>query len=463
MHVSRRLSAPATASQFPVRRTVRTLPAATPAVPGDTAMSKTRISVLIALVIVVGGGLWFYKRAEASGQPNFRYGSVERTDIQSTVSATGALDPVRTVQVGTQVSGQISAIYVDFNDKVKKGQLIARIDPVLQEQAVAEAGASLERAQAQFQQAKSEYDRNKELFDAKIVTATEFSAIEATYAVAKSNVTSAQISLNRARQNLDYTSIYAPIDGVVVSRDVDVGQTVAASMSTPQLFLIANDLSQMQILASVDESDIGRIHNGQDVSFTVSAFQNRTFHGTVEQVRLQSATTENVVNYTAVVSVQNDDGRLMPGMTATVKFVTDTATDVLAVPNTALRFQPTPEMLAGTEAVRTDSVVGGQRPAGAPGAPGAASGRGGQGGPPGMMRRNGGGRDSTATLWTVKGGKLAAVRVRTGLSDGQRTQVTGPGLQAGMQVVIGTSSGTAAEAAANPFQQQQQRRGPGGF
>ncbi|MHB1223893.1 MAG: efflux RND transporter periplasmic adaptor subunit, partial [Gemmatimonadaceae bacterium] len=379
-------------------------------------MSKTRITILIALVTVVGGGLWFYQRAEAGGQPNFRYGTVERTDIQSTVSATGALNAVRTVQVGTQVSGQISAIYVDFNDKVKKGQLIARIDPVLQEQAVAEAGAALERAQAQFQQAKSEYDRNKELYDAKIVTATEFSAIEATHAVAKSNVTSAQISLNRAKQNLDYTSIYAPIDGVVVSRDVDVGQTVAASMSTPQLFLIANDLSQMQILASVDESDIGRIHNGQDVSFTVSSFPDRTFHGTVEQVRLQSATTENVVNYTAVVRVQNPDGRLMPGMTATVKFVTDTADGVLAVPNTALRFQPTPEMLAGgTTAVRTDSVTRGARPAGngaaaGPRGNGAAAGAGGPGGADGMMRRAGG-RDSTATLWTVKGGKLTAIRV----------------------------------------------------
>ncbi len=431
-------------------------------------MSKTRISALIVLVIVVGGGLWFYKRAEAGGQPNFRYGAVERGDIQSTVSATGALSAVRTVQVGTQVSGQISAIYVDFNDKVKKGQLIARIDPVLQQQAVAEAAAALERSQAQFQQARSDYERNKELYDAKIVTATEFSAIEASYAVAKSNVTSAQISLDRAKQNLDYTSIYAPIDGVVVSRDVDVGQTVAASMSTPQLFLIANDLSQMQILASVDESDIGRIHPGQDVSFTVSAFQNRTFHGKVEQVRLQSATTENVVNYTAVVSVENEDGRLMPGMTATVRFVTDTANDVLTVPNTALRFQPTPEMLAGAEGVRTDSVATAARPAGGngmlagAGRPTATGASGGQGGPPGMMRRNGG-ASPMATIWTVKGGKLVALQVRTGLSDGQRTQVMGPELQAGMQIVIGTSTGAATGGAANPFQQSQQRRGPGGF
>ncbi len=438
-------------------------------------MNKTRISVLIALVIVIGGGLWFYKRAEASGQPNFRYASVERADIQSTVSATGALDAVRTVQVGTQVSGQISAIYVDFNDKVKKGQLIARIDPVLQQQAVAEAAAGLERSQAQFQQAKSDYERNKELFDAKIVTATEFSSIEASYAVSKSNVKSAQISLDRAKQNLDYTSIYAPIDGVVVSRDVDVGQTVAASMSTPQLFLIANDLSQMQILASIDESDIGRIHPDQNVSFTVSAFQNRTFNGKVEQVRLQSAITQNVVNYTAVVAVQNDDGKLMPGMTATVKFVTDTANGVLSVPNSALRFQPTPEMLVGAEGVRTDSVASGARPAvngsgapaGAAGAPartaGAPSGQGGQGGPPAGMRRTGGG-SSMGTIWTVKGGKLAALQVRTGLTDGQRTQVMGPDLQAGMQIVIGTSIGTAAGAAANPFQQQpQQGRRGGGF
>ena len=169
-------------------------------------MSKSRITLLVVIATVVIGGLWFYKRAEAHGQPDFRFATVERADISSTVSATGALSAVRAVQVGTQVSGQVAAIYVDFNDHVKKGQLVARIDPTLQEQAVAEAQASLERSQAQFQQAKAEYERNQELFDAKIVTASEFSSIQANYAVAKSNVTSAQINLGKARQNLAYTS-----------------------------------------------------------------------------------------------------------------------------------------------------------------------------------------------------------------------------------------------------------------
>lgn len=446
-------------------------------------MSKTRISILVTLIVVIGGGLWFYKRADASDKPSFRYGSVERTDIESTVTATGALNAVRTVQVGTQVSGQISAIYVDFNDRVKKGQLIARIDPVLQQQAVAEAAASLERSQAQFQQAKADYERNKELFDAKIVTASEFSAIQASYAVARTNVTSAEISLNRAKQNLAYTDIYAPIDGVVVSRDVDVGQTVAASMSTPQLFLIANDLSQMQILASVDESDIGRIHEGQDVSFTVSSYQNQTFKGKVEQVRLQSKATDNVVNYTVVVTVQNPDGRLMPGMTATVRFVTNVASDVLAVPNTALRFEPTAEQLAnaapfpGRDSASRGASRGADSAGGRPAAGGPQGSQGGQprmmggpggfpGGPGGFngMRRPAAARDSMGVVWTLKGGQLTPIRVRTGLSDGQRTEVMSPSLESGMQVIIGTQVAGAASGASNPFQQQQGgRRGPGMF
>ena len=314
-------------------------------------MRKTGIASVVVVVGVIAAGLWFYQRAEASDIPSFRFASVEKTDLQSTVTATGALSAVRTVQVGTQVSGQISALYVDFNDKVKKGQLLARIDPTLQQQAVAESQASLERAEAQYELAKEEYERNKQLVDAKIVTESEFSTIEANSAVAKSNVRSAQINLDKARQNLAYTSILAPIDGVIVSRTVDVGQTVAASLSTPELFRLAEDLTEMQILASVDESDIGRIEVGQPVSFTVAAYQGRTFSGSVQQVRLQSATTENVVNYTVVVTVSNSDRKLLPGMTATLKFRTNSADNVIAVPNSALRFTPTDEMLKATGSV----------------------------------------------------------------------------------------------------------------
>src|SRR5688572_25123904 len=321
---------------------------------------KTRFAVGAVVVAVAAGALWIYRNAEAQEAPAYRFATVTRGNLESTVSATGALSAVTTVQVGTQVSGQLAQIYVDFNDRVKKGQLLARIDPTLQQQAVLDAQAGLVRAQADLERSRAEYERNKTLFDQKVLTATEFNTAQYNYTVAQASVKSAQVALDRARKNLSYTEIYAPIDGVVVERNVDVGQTVAASLSAPQLFLIANDLSQMQILASVDESDIGQIHDGQDVRFTVQAYPNQNFTGTVRQVRLQSATTENVVNYTVVVSVSNPKGTLLPGMTATVEFLTGSATNALIVPNAALRFRATPEMLAeagvsanGTPAART--------------------------------------------------------------------------------------------------------------
>ncbi|HUQ81655.1 MAG TPA: efflux RND transporter periplasmic adaptor subunit, partial [Gemmatimonadaceae bacterium] len=285
--------------------------------------------------------------------------------------------------------------------------------------------------------------------------------------------------------------IYAPIDGVVVERNVDVGQTVAASLSAPQLFLIANNLSQMQILASVDESDIGLIHEGQDVRFTVQAYASQTFTGKVRQVRLQSATTENVVNYTVVVSVANPKGTLLPGMTATVEFLTGSAQNALIVPNAALRFRATPEMMAeagvpaaGTGAPRTaadsaafaarrDSMqkaraASGQAAGGQAGGGQFAGGQGqrGAGAAGGARSRASGGRGSMAQLWYVDAsGKPAVMRVRTGLSDGQNTEVTGQNLKEGMQVIVGTSATTAtappAATTTSPFQQQR-RPGPGG-
>src|SRR5262245_23925813 len=312
-------------------------------------MNKVKITSAAIACAMLGGTTWFYRRAEGSERPAYRTAAVERASLKSTVSATGKLSAVRTVQVGTQVSGQIAQIFVDFNDKVKKGELLARIDPTLQEQAVQDAQAQLERAQAQLTQAQDEYTRNKQLFDARVITPIEFGATQATFSVQQAAVKSAQIALDRAKQNLAYTRIYAPIDGVIVERNVDVGQTVAASLSAPQLFLIANDLSEMQILASVDESDIGAIKEGQAVQFTVQSYPNQTFTGRVQQVRLQSTLLDNVVNYTAVVNLPNADGRLLPGMTATVQFLTATADNVLTVPNAALRIRPTAEMLSAVE------------------------------------------------------------------------------------------------------------------
>ena len=453
---------------------------------------KLRVIASSVVLPVAAIGFWFYHRAEAREASSYRFATVERGSLKSTVSATGALSAVRTVQVGTQVSGQVSAIYVDFNDKVKKGQLLARIDPTLQQQAVQDAQAALARVDAQYAQAKAEYDREKSLFEQKIITESEFQTAATNYTVGQANLRSAQIALDKARQNLAYTNIYSPIDGVIVERDVDVGQTVAASLSAPQLFLIANDLSQMQILASVDESDIGQVKEGQAVSFTVQSYANETFNGAVKQVRLQSKTTDNVVNYTVVVGVDNPNGKLLPGMTATVAFTTGGADNVMTVPNAAIRFRPTPEMLAqitpdstsrgdSTARRRWRDSTGARAGNGAPSDSARAafiarmrSANGGQGF--GGGQAGGGGaarsRSNVATLYYVDStGKLGAMRVRTGLSDGQKTEVQSQRLKEGMQVIVGVTSGesaaaTTSSATTNPFSPQNQRRpgagGPGG-
>jgi HlyD family secretion protein len=366
-------------------------------------MNKMKTTAAAVGVIILAGSGWIYKRADGKEAPAYRTATIQRGNVKPTVSATGTLSAVKTIQVGTQVSGQVAAIYADYNQHVRKGQLLASIDPALQNQAVEEAQAQLERTVATMQQAEGDYARNKQLFEWKIITASEFSATQSNFAVQKATVKSAQIALERARQNLAYTKIYAPIDGVIVERNVDVGQTVAANFSTPQLFLIANDLSDMQILALVDESDIGAIRTGLPVEFTVQAYPNENFSGTVQQVRLQSKTQDNVVNYTAVVGVKNTTGKLLPGMTATVQFLTGDAQDVLIVPNSALRVRPTPAMLAQAQ--------------------------------PGIVDDSD--RASSAILWMLNNGRLKPVRVHTGLSDETHTQVDGPGLTVGTAVVTG--------------------------
>ena len=313
-----------------------------------TSIIGALIVVLIAVVVVL-----VQRDVFARETSSWRLAAVERGTIEATVSATGTLSAVTTVQVGTQVSGQVAKLFVDFNDTVKKGQLLARIDPTLQRQAVIDAQASLERASAQYRQAQRDQSRSRELMNAGLVARSEYESNDSSLDVARANVKSAQVALERARQNLEYTNIYAPIDGVVVERNVDPGQTVAASLSAPQIFLIANDLTNMQILASVGEGDIASISEGQKVRFTVQALPSQTFEGTVRQVRLQSATSENVVNYTVVVSVQNSEKKLLPGMTARVEFLTASAADVLKVPNAALRFKPAD----GVEVVRTEAAA----------------------------------------------------------------------------------------------------------
>jgi HlyD family secretion protein len=392
-------------------------------------MNKIKITAAALGVITLAGTGWFYKRADGSAAPAYRTGTIQRGNVKPTVSATGTLSAVKTIQVGTQVSGQVAAIYADYNQHVRKGQLLASIDPALQTQAVEEAQAQLERTLATLEQAQGDYTRNKQLFEWKIITASEFSATQSNFSVQKANVKSAQIALERARQNLAYTKIYAPIDGVIVERNVDVGQTVAANFSTPQLFLIANDLSDMQILALVDESDIGAIKTGLPVEFTVQAYPNENFSGTVQQVRLQSKTQDNVVNYTAVVGVKNTTGKLLPGMTATVLFLTGNANDVLIVPNSSLRIKPTPALMAQSQTPILLSDA--QEP-------------------------------GSAILWTLDAaGKLNPVRVHTGLSDETHTEVSGQNLKPGTKIVIGVADPRSLDdgTSKNPFQN---RRPSGG-
>lgn len=422
-----------------------------------------RNGIIAALAVIVVSALIWARTGSGTEESSFRFVAVERGDLEQVVSATGSLDAVTTVQVGTQVSGIISDIYVDFNDDVEEGQIIARLDRTLLEIAVSEAQSNLTRSQAQYDFVNRNFERTKALFEDQLVSESEFDQAQYDMRTAQAAYESSQISLQRAQRNLGYATVYAPISGKVIERNVDPGQTVAASMSTPQLFLIANDLAEMQILASVDESDIGSIEEGQQVRFTVQAYPDDNFTGIVSQVRLQSSTQENVVNYTVAVNVRNEDGRLLPGMTATVEFLVQTVADVLKVPNAALRFRPPDAMLQEMIERRRAEFEQRQAEAEAAGeeAP-SGEGRRGQGRPGGAGGPGGGfNRDDIATLYYLdEAGQLTAMRARKGISDGQYTEVLGRNLEEGLQVIAAITTGSSASSSnTNPFQPQQQQGG----
>jgi HlyD family secretion protein len=431
-------------------------------------LPKAKVLVAVGVLAAASGGaLGVYRLVSGEPAPAFRFATVSRGAIQALVSSTGTLQAVTTVSVGTQVSGQISQLLVDFNDHVKKGQLIARIDPTIAQQGVADAQANLERVQAQAGQARSDQNRNRALSTAGLLAASALEQGGSTQQVADATVRSARVALDRAKQNLSFTSIYAPIDGVVVERNVNLGQTVAASLSAPQLFLIANDLSRMQILALVGESDIVRIKQGQAVTFTVQALPGQKFPGTVQQVRLQSTTADNVVNYTVVVTLENPGGKLLPGMTARVDFLVQSAENVLKVPNAALRYKPTDEVLARFGPTPASGGAGAAAATTTAALPGAGAGgtraRRSEGGASGS-----GSGSRNGTLYTLDAkGKLQAVRVRTGITDGLFTEVEGRNVTEGMNVIDGlvSASKTPAAATSNPMggaQQQGGRGRPGG-
>jgi HlyD family secretion protein len=411
-----------------------------------------KILIIAAIVIVAGVIVWRVSTGGASEEDGrYEFAEITRGNLENIVSSTGTLSAVGTVEVGTQVSGTIAQVLVDYNEDVEEGQILAILDTKFLAASVRDAEAALMRAEAQYEQALSDHERMTELHASKLVSDDEFDDSATSLKVAEASVVSADASLERARTNMSYAVIRSPIDGTVIMRDVDEGQTVAASLSTPRLFVIAEDLSEMEIHALVDESDIGQIKVGQSVRFTVEAYLDDVFEGTVRQIWLQPETISNVVNYTVVVDASNDKGLLLPGMTATVDFLVDERTDVLLVANAALRFQPTEDMLSEfREAMRERmqermKSEGGETRAPAQGAPGGAHAQG-AGGPFGQKSGNdailafafrGDVPDNAAVLWHLDDeGNPAAAPIVKGVTDGRSTEIaSGRDIEEGMQVI----------------------------
>jgi HlyD family secretion protein len=431
-----------------------------------------KIIIGLVVIVLVAAGIFYYRRQAAAGSVSYIYVSVTKGDIESTVSSTGNLYATDSVQVGTQVSGIVNKLNADFNSRVHKGELIALLDTTVLRLAVDKAIASQEQGAADLKQKQYALEQIKRLLATGAETESDYETALANESMSKATLAADSVALHEARQNLNYAYIYSPIDGIVIKRTVDPGQTVAASFSAPELFLIAADLKDLEIMATVDEADIGQIHVGQPVDFTVQAYPDRTYKGTVDEVRLQSTVVDNVVTYPVVIKVSNEDGTLLPGMTATINFEVAKVTNVMRLPNAALRFQPTPVMIAQYRAdhgAAADSLRGrgrrgdsnargrggfGARPGGQGGGRAGAGGQGGgRGGQGGAARPT----SDVATLWYIKDGKLAVMRVHTGLTDGQETEVTGPAdLKEGLQVIAAVSGGgaPAATASSNPFQPQ---------
>jgi len=413
-------------------------------------VKKGKFWVIAGGVAVVVAAVILLERGRAK-PPKYRTVKVDRGDVTMTVAATGTISAVTTVQVGSQVSGIIAKLYADFNSKVTKGQLLAELDPTPFEQAIAQQRANVDKAKVDAANAKVALARQDKLLKQGLAAQADFDNAKAAADAAAAQVALAQASLGQAETNLKYSKIVSPIDGVVVNRAYDVGQTVAASFQAPTLFTIAQDLTKMQVQADVDESDIGRIRIGQSVHFTVDAFPERVFQATVSQIRLNATVNQNVVTYPVIVAVENPDLNLRPSMTANITI--DVATDhgVLRVPNAALRFKPAAsanEPPAGSGA--PPGAGAGGSPSGGTGAPrgagrGAGAGGPGGGGPgaggrptlAGSLPRTGR-RDAGPTVYLLEAdGTLKPARVHPGITDGQFTELREGDLREGDTVVTG--------------------------
>ena len=399
-------------------------------------MKNKKIWMGIGAVVIVALVIWMCSGGKKEEEVTFETTKAERQNIHTTITATGTIEPVTSVTVGTQVSGIVSKLYVDYNSVVKKGQVIAELDRTNLTSELNRAKAELTSAESTLSYETANFKRYQTLFDKGLVSANDYESAKLSYEKARQTVNSARESVQKAQTNLGYATITSPIDGVVLSKSVEEGQTVAASFNTPELFNIAQDLTDMRVIADIDEADIGGVKEGQRVTFTVDAFPDDKFEGQVTQVRQEATTTSNVVTYEVVVSAPNKDLKLKPGLTANITIYTLEKNDVLAVPSKALRFMPNEALLKKGEQI--EDV------------------------------------EAPLKVWTLEGNTFKAHKVETGITNGMLTEIIS-GISEGAEVLVdfsisGGETEQAGQQAQNPFmprprnnnrqqqQGQQQRR-----
>ena len=441
-----------------------------------------KIAIAAIVVLLIGAGLWIVLKNK-SGQIRYTAVPVQSGSLQAMVTATGTVNAVKTVSVGTQISGTVKAIHVDYNSQVKKGQIIAEIDPSIHQAQVDQAKANLlaakanvDKTRATQEDSKKTRDRNQQLFSKDLIAKADLDTSESNYESNKAQVSAAmaqvaqtEAALRYAETNLGYTRIISPVDGIVVSRSVDVGQTVAASFQTPTLFTIAQDLTKMQIDTNIDEADIGKIEKGQKVEFTVDAYPDNTFRGIVDEVRIAPITVSNVVTYDVVIRVDNTGMKLKPGMTANVSIIVASKDKVLKIPNSALRFKPSEKEVSAAKAdvPKSDISGAGTQNGKTPRTFNKENGRSSDGrGRNGRRFADGAQRPSRSadepdaessgtghassgitvprkyTVWVLEDGKPRQVIITVGISDGSFTEVVSGDLGEGLQVITGSSSKT---------------------